>query len=226
MKVTGDDTARVINARASLARFFEGTLNRDIIIIKLSTNGLILKHSPLPSVLGVAAAKYELMPGRKLDFVDQYERFYYPRVGEGYDLKAIILNGLDEQSIVSKRQGHKYPEHFDEDQQSLRQYCQDTHLFVGNNIDWFEGKFLPWLRDPENRAFDIMKQNTAILCLEHESGVYSGEWKWPKLSELADYYGIPFPDQLAISGMQHVRLMASIFQEMLTRSELRRIVIS
>ena len=224
MKATSDGTVPVINARASLAKFFEGALNREIVFIKLSTNGLILKNSSLPSVVGIAAAKYALMSGRKIGCINRYERFYFSR--EGYDLKASILNGLDEQTIASKRQGLKYSEHFDEDEESLREYCQDTFLFVGHNIDGFEAKFLPWLHDPENRTFDIMKENVDILCLEHESGCYSGEWKWPRLFELADYYGIPFPDQLAISGMQHVQLIASIFQEMLTRSGLRRIVVS
>lgn len=224
MKAIGYDTVPVINARASLAKFFERNVNREMIFIKLSTNGLIVKNSPLPSVLGVAAAKFELKPGRKMGFINQYERFYFPR--EGYDPKAIILNGLDEQTIASKRQGCKYSEHFDEVQESLREYCQDTQLFVGHNIDLFEAKFLPWLHDPENRTFDIMKENTDILRLEQESGGYSGEWKWPKLGELSDYYGISFPDQLAISGMQHVGLVATIFQKMITRSELRRIVIS
>ena len=130
------------------------------------------------------------------------------------------------QTIASKRQGCKYSEHFDEDEESLREYCQDTHLFVGHNIDGFEAKFLPWLHDPENRTFDLMKENVDILRLEQESGCYSGEWKWPKIRELSDYYCISFPDQLAISGMQHVQLIAWIFQEMLTRSELQRIVIS
>lgn len=224
MKTTSDDIVPVMNARAPLANFFAGTLNRQMIFIKLSTNGLILKGSSLPSVVGVAAAKYSLMPGRRIGFINQYERFYFPR--EGYDPKAIILNSLDGQTVASKRQGCKYSEHFDEDEESLREYCQDTHLFVGNNIDAFEAKFLPWLHDPENRTFDLMKENVDILRLEQESGCYSGEWKWPNIRELSDYYGISFPDQLAISGMQHVQLVAAIFQEMLIRSELRRIVIS
>ena len=224
MKATSDDIVPVINARASLSKFFEGTANREMIFLKLSTNGLIVKNSPLPSVLGIAAAKYSLMPGRRIGFINQYERFYFSR--EVYNPKAVILNGLDEQTIASKRQGCKYSEHFDEDEESLREYCQDTHLFVGNNIDGFEAKFLPWLHDPEKRTFDLMKENVDILRLEQESGCYSGEWKWPRLSELADHYGISFPDQLAISGMRHVQLVAAIFQEMLIRSELRRIVIS
>ena len=224
MKATSDDTVPVINARASLSKFFEGTVNREMIFLKLSTNGLIVKNSPLPSVVGIAAAKYSLMPGRRIGFINQYERFYFPR--EGYNPKAIILNGLDEETLASKRQGCKYPEHFDEDEESLREYCQDTHLFVGHNIDGFEAKFLPWLHDPGNRTFDLMKENVDILRLEQESGCYSGEWKWPNIHELSDYYAIPFPDQLAISGMQYVQLIAAIFQEMLIRSELRRIVIS
>ena len=153
MKATNDETVPVINARASLAKFFEGTVSREMIFIKLSTNGLIVKNSSLPSVVGVAASKYVLMPGRKLDFAGQYERFYFPK--EGYDPRAIFLNGLDEQTIASKRQGCKYSEHYDEDQESLREYCQDTLLFVGHNIDGFEAKYLPWLHDPGNRTFDV-----------------------------------------------------------------------
>ena len=122
------------------------------------------------------------------------------------------------QTIASKRQGCKYSEHFDEDEESLREYCHDTHLFVGHNIDLFEARFLPWLRDPGNRTFDLMKENVDILRLEQESGCYTGEWKWPNIHELSDYYAIPFPDQLAISGMQYVELIAANFQEMLTRS--------
>jgi DNA polymerase III epsilon subunit-like protein len=226
MKATSDDTIPVINARASLSKFFQGTVNREVIIIKLSTNGLIHRNSPLPSVLGVAAAKFVLRPGRRMEFVDHYERFYFPREGERYDPKAVILNGLDEQTMASKRQGCKYSEGFDEDEESLREYCQDTHLFVGHNIDGFEAKYLLWLHDPENRTFDLMKENVDILRLEQESGCYSGEWKWPKLQELSEYYGISFPDQWAISEMQYVQLTSAIFQQMLSRSALRRIVIS
>ena len=58
MKATSDDTVPVINAKASLSKFFQGTVNREMIFIKLSTNGLIVKNSPLPSVVGIAAAKY------------------------------------------------------------------------------------------------------------------------------------------------------------------------
>ena len=65
MKATSDDTIPVINARASLSKFFQGTVNREMIFLKLSTNGLIVKNSPLPSVVGIAATKYVLMPGRK-----------------------------------------------------------------------------------------------------------------------------------------------------------------
>ena len=224
MKATSDDTIPVINARASLSKFFQRTVNGEMILIKLSTNGLIIENSPLPSVVGIAAAKHVLLPGRKLGFVHHYERFYFPR--ESYNPKAVILNGLDEQTIASKRHGCKYSERFDKDEESLREYCQDTHLFVGNNIDGFEAKFLPWLHDPENRTFDLMKENVDILRLEQENGGYSGEWKWPRLSELADYYSIPFADEGTISGTQSVQLIRSIFQKMLTRSELRRIVIS
>ena len=224
MKTTSDDTIPVMNARRSLSKFFQGTVDREMLFIKLSTNGLILKNSSLPSVVGIAATKYLLMAGRKMGFISQYERFYFPR--ESYNPKAVMLNGLDEETLASKRQGCKYPEHFDEDEESLREYCQDTHLFVGHNIDGFEAKLLPWLNDLDKRAFDIMKENVEILRLEHESGCYSGDWKWPNIRELSDYYSIPFRNHLAISGMQHLQLIASIFQEMLTRSALRRIVIS
>ena len=224
MKATSDDTVPVTNTRASLAKFFEATLNREMIFLKLSTNGLIVKNSPLPSVVGIAAAKCALIPGRRIAFVNQYERFYFPR--ESYNPKATILNGLDEQTIDSKRQGCKYFGHFDEDKESLREYCHDTHLFVGHCIDGFEAKYLPWLHNPGNRTFDIMKENTDIVRLEQEDGYYSGEWKWPNIRELSDYYDILFPDQLAISGMQFVEIIAAVFQEMLTRSEIRRIVIS
>ena len=224
MKTTSNDIVPVMNARAPLANFFAGTLNRQMIFLKLSTNGLMLKNSSQPSVVGIAATKYLLMPGRKMGFISQYERFYFPR--ESYNPKAVMLNGLDEETLASKRQGCKYSEHFDEDEESLREYCQDTHLFVGHNIDGFEAKLLPWLSDPDKRAFDIMKENVEILRLEHESGCYSGDWKWPNIRELSDYYSIPFRNHLAISGMQHLQLIASIFQEMLTRSALRRIGIS
>ena len=133
MKTTSDDTIPVMNARRSLSKFFQGTVDREMLFIKLSTNGLILKNSSLPSVVGIAATKYLLMAGRKMGFISQYERFYFPR--ESYNPKAVMLNGLDEETLASKRQGCKYPEHFDEDEESLREYCQDTHLFVGHNID-------------------------------------------------------------------------------------------
>jgi hypothetical protein len=223
MKATNDDTFPVINARASLAKFFEGTLNRDLIFIKLSTNGLIVKNSPLPSVLGIAAAKYELRLRRQITLVSQYERYYFPK--EAYNPKAILVNSLDEPTIISKRYGYGYPEHFDEDTFPLIEYCKGNHLFIGHSIDQFEAKFLPWLHDPGNRIFDLMKENTDILRLEHEYGCCDG-WKWPNIRELLDYYCIPGPNEGLISGMQYVRLLASIFQEMLSRSELRRIVIS
>ena len=86
MKATSDDTVPVINARASLAKFFGGTLSREMIFLKLSTNGLIVKNTPLPSVVGVAAAKYVLMPGRTIRFINRYERFYFPR--ECYNAKS------------------------------------------------------------------------------------------------------------------------------------------
>jgi DNA polymerase III epsilon subunit-like protein len=224
MKTTSDDTLRFQSVRDSLAKFFEGTLNREMIFIKLSTNGLIVKNPPLPSVLGIAAAKYKLRPRREIVFLNQYERYYLPK--ESFNAKAILVNGLDEPTLFSKRNGHNYPEHFDEDKVSLRKYCKNTQLYAGHNIDGFEVKLLPWLHDPENKTFDIMKENVNILRLEHDDYGFYEDWKWPTFQELLDFYSIPVPDDCTHSGMASVKLIASTFQEMLRRSELRRIVVS
>jgi DNA polymerase III epsilon subunit-like protein len=224
MKATSVDTVPVINARDSFAKFFEGMMQRkELIFLKLCTNGYPTENS-LPSVLAVAMAKYALKSKTKIEPINLFERFYFPT--EEFNARAIATNGLNAEAIAAKRFGQNYPERFDEDEEALREYCYDTHLFVGHNIDHFEAEFLPWLHEPGNRTFDVMVENANILRLEHESGCYSGEWKWPKLQELSDYYAISFPDQSPISGMEHVQLIASIFQEMLSQSRLQRIVIS
>ena len=191
MKPTNDDSVAVVNARDSLSRFFGGMQGRDVIFIKLFTNGLIVKNSPLPSILGVAAAKYQLLPRRRIEFVDYYQRFYFPR--ESYNARAIAANGLDQAILTSKREGSNYPEHFDEDAGSLREYCHDTHLFVGHNIDSFEAEFLPWLHDLWKRTFDTMQENVDILRLEQENGPYGCGWKWPNIRELSDHYSVSIP---------------------------------
>jgi len=224
MKTTSDDTLRFQSVRDSLAKFFEGTLNREMIFIKLSTNGLIVKNPPLPSVLGIAAAKYKLRPRREIVFLNRYERYYLPK--ESFNAKAILVNGLDEATLISKRYGHNYPERFDEDNVSLCEYCGDAHLFLGHNINGFEAKFLPWLHDPENKTFDIMTENVNILRLEHDDYGFYEDWKWPTFQELLDFYSIPVADDCTHSGMASVKLIAAIFQEMLNRTVLRRIYIS
>ena len=206
---------------ACLSDFFAGIENKEIIVIKLGTNGLVKNDAPLPSVLSVAAARYVLRLRRQIEFLGQFERYYLPT--EDYDPKAIAVNGLDETRITSKRQGCNYPKHFKDDADSLTSYCSGVHLFVGHNIDLFEAKFLPWLTNSENKTFDLMKESVNIVCLEPDDCTYSDSWKWPTLYELLHFYGIPIPDEYPMSGITSVKSIAAIFQVMLSYSGIRRI---
>ena len=98
-----------------------------------------------------------------------------------------------------------------------------TLIFVGHNIDGFEAKFLPWLTNSENKTFDLMKESVNIVCLERDDYTYSDGWKWPTLHELLDFYGIPIPDENRMYGTTSVKLIAAIFQVMLSYSGIRRI---
>ena len=59
-----------------------------------------MKFSPIPNVLGVVAARYELRLKRQIEFLDHYERFYFPK--ESYDERATAVNGLDKNTIDAR----------------------------------------------------------------------------------------------------------------------------
>ncbi len=205
----------VADASGALITLYSRLRNYNAIALKVHTNGLPSKSAPLPSVLGISAARFTLYPRVGFDDSEKYERFYFPR--ESYRREAILKNGLDRRTVLQRRGDLNYPEYFDEDVDSFVRFCESTEAFLGFNLS-FDAAFLPWLLGEGTAPllFDLMTINQNIVCAGWNE--YSDEWKLPNFREAIWYY---FDCPLrGVHGdtMYAVKMMMLIFSEMRDRA--------
>jgi len=193
-----------IHAKPEIDKFLGVKRNTRVIVFDVETNGLSGNYS----VLSCSAIKYNADPNSyEVSELDRFNRYYYPV--EQFDPAAISVNGLTKEVIAEKRGTATYPEHFCMDS-DFETFCSDTRRFVAHNIS-FDCRFVPFIGNKKKLC--TMMTNMDIVAVEYMK--WKKEWKWPKLSETAVYYGIRFSERELHSSMADAEITAKIFMKML-----------
>jgi DNA polymerase-3 subunit epsilon len=180
-------------------RYVDVNSVKNIIVFDLETNGL----ESTASVLSCAAIKYAYQSPRNthLREIDRFNRYYFSREPE--NPQAIRINGLTADVITEKRKNKSWPRYFTEDT-AFETFCADADLFVAHNIN-FDSQFVPFIK--KRKAFCTMTSNVK----------YFG--KYPKLGELAVFFGITPEGQKLHSSEYDAELTAKILQHMIDENE-------
>jgi DNA polymerase III epsilon subunit-like protein len=195
--------------------FVLNTNNETILVFfDFETNGLDSSSSVLSfSALKVSVAEFDSYSWRILKTIDRY---YFPE--ENYNPHAIKVNGLTEMKIKEKR-GYvsTYPKNYKDDAE-VELFFRDVDLIIAHNFD-FDKKFL----HPEARkipSFCTMKSNIEFVGIYRRGGK---TFKWPKLIETANAYGIAFDESKAHGSLYDTEICMEIFKNML---QMKKISIS
>jgi DNA polymerase-3 subunit epsilon len=182
---------------------------RPLIFFDVETNGL----SGDSSVLSIAAVK-AVFDAAGRDLVEgAFCRFYYRKPGERENPEALAVHGLTSEVIRAKRGEASYAEHFNRDT-DFRAFCAGVNHYVAHNIA-FDRKFVPF---PLKHCFCTMKENTAVLRIRRRCGGF----KYPRLSEAAEFYGLA-PETAKLHGSDYdARLSYEIFKKMLHHPRTRQ----
>jgi DNA polymerase-3 subunit epsilon len=181
---------------------------KPIVFFDVETNGL----SGSSSVLSIAAVK-ALFDGKDIDIAEEFSRFYYRKPGEPENREALAVNGLTDAAIRKKRGQDRYAEHFHHDP-DFAIFCAGVHHYVGHNIA-FDRKFIPF---PLKYCFCTMKENTTVIKIKRPYGGF----KYPRLSEAAEFYGLA-PESDRLHGSDYdTRLTYEIFKIMLREPRTRQ----
>lgn len=184
----------------------------EVIFFDTETNGL----EYYASVLSISAIKCLVdLTDKTVKEKEIFERFYYPV--EEYNEEATDINKLTEWVVNKKRKGTTYPKHFKDDMQSFFDFCDGIDYYVAHNIN-FDARSL----DKElPNSFCTMASNTDIV---KAGPLIYGYYKWPKLSEAADYYDVETDYYSLHDGMYDTKVVVEIFRKMLYHPEgLKRI---
>lgn len=200
------------SAKAALADFFK-TNPKTVIVLDLETNGLKKEKS----VLAVGAIKYIVGADKSLTEKERFVRYYFARERE--DPNAIIVNGLTKKKIEELRgENCPYPKYFYEDFSTFTDFCSDCLHYVIFNAK-FDMQFIKPAEDSaENdwHIFDVMTENTNILCLKRREG--DTDYKFPSLKETLDFYGIEKKSSRLHSADYDAEMTAAILKEMIKRA--------
>jgi DNA polymerase III epsilon subunit-like protein len=184
---------------------FLGKRPKTVVFVDLETNGL----TRTDSVLSCSAIKCTVDPiSRSMTELGRFSRYYYPK--ERFNNAAIAVNGLSREEISKRRDGADYPKHFDDDK-VFEEFCSGSLRLIAHNAK-FDVKFLPFFK---GKLFCTMLTNTDIVCTRYLE--WKNEYKWPSLSETADYYNIRCDDQKLHGSDYDVEITAQIFRAMLKR---------
>lgn len=146
----------------------------------------------------------------KFEIVGKVNRFYYAE--EEYNLQAWGVHGLDEETITKKRMGFseneikEYARHFRRDDQFSR-VVRWADLIVGHRIS-FDLSFLPWVHT--SHSFCTMHSNARIV----QKRFMKDSWRWPKLVETAEHYGIEVDDEKLHGSWYDTVLVFLVFKAM------------
>lgn len=192
------------HAKPEIENFLDVKIKSKVIVFDIETNGLDKEYS----VLSCSAIKYELNPETyEMIELDRFNRYYLPI--EQSNPPAISVNGLTRDVITEKRGNADYPQYFNQDS-GFEKFCNDVHRFVAHNI-FFDTQFIPFLKG--KKQFCTMMTNMDIVAVEFFES--KNEWKWPKLSETAIHYGIPFIESGLHYSMYDTEITAKIFLKMI-----------
>ena len=192
------------HAKSDIEKFLDDKTITKFIVLDVETNGL----GNNCSVLSCSAIKYEINPETfAITELNRFDCYYYPV--EQFNPSAIAVNGLTEKVITEKRGNANYPKHFNQDT-NLEKFCDGVHRFVAHNIS-FETRFIPFLQG--NKQFCTMMTNMDIVAIEYFER--KNEWKYPSLSETANYYGIQFNHNELHRSMYDTEITATIFTKMI-----------
>lgn len=158
--------------------------------------------------MSCSAIKYEFDPSTfAINEMNRFHRYYYPL--EQFNEQATAVNGLTRNVIDEKRGETTYPKYFTDDP-DFETFCSDTKRFVAHNVS-FDIQFIPFIG--EKKKFCTMMTNTDIVAVYFME--WKREWKWPKLSETAVHYGIPFNESELHDSMIDTEITSQIFFKML-----------
>ena len=192
------------HAKPELDKFLDVKRKTRIIIFDVETNGLNSECS----VLSCSAIKYEIHPSTyQMTELGRFNRYYYPR--ESFNTQAIAVNGLTKEVLAEKRLGVDYPEHFHLDN-AFEIFSSDAKRFIAHNIS-FDTQFIPFIANKKKLC--TMRTNMDIVAAGYLQ--WKREWKWPKLSETAVHYGIPFNESELHDSMIDTEITSQIFFKML-----------
>ncbi|HGE70860.1 TPA: 3'-5' exonuclease [Candidatus Poribacteria bacterium] len=199
---------RRTNARFDLLEWIDDDLT-DIIVLDTETNG---KNPGEYSVLSIGAIRVRWDKNSGFKEISRLERYYYPR--EPFNEEAIRVNGLNKEAIKRIRGDANYPKYFDEDKE-FEQFCEGVHMFAGHNIS-FDAGFVPIIK--KYRRFDTMKANMDIICVYWINK--KQEWKYPSLSETANYYQIKYDSDKMHGAIYDAEITLKILKKMFEQASL------
>lgn len=184
-----------------------------VIIFDTETNGL-----ENCSVLSISAIKIDIdLKLNSYKKIEKFNRFYFRNEGEEINAEAVAVNGLTDEEILRRRveSGIKYSKYFEKDRDFI-EFCKDTNHFVAHNIS-FDRKFIPF--DLKNQ-FCTKESNIDILKILGKFGKY----KWPRLNEIAKYYGIELDEEKWHGSAYDTEICKDIFVTMFEKKETTEIV--
>lgn len=187
---------------------------KNLIFFDTETNGTL----PTSSVLSISAMKIEYnSETNELIKVGEYNRFYYRNEGEPLNEGAISVNGLTDDVIKKNRESTfeytgEYPKYYTDDVDSFYAFCDGSKHFIAHNIK-FDRQFIPFILE---KQFDTMLENVEIVKIPSNNPY--NKYKWPKLIECANYYGVKYENDNMHQSMYDVLIMARIFYVMFKKN--------
>jgi len=150
------------------------------------------------------------------EILDEQTRYYFSK--EKYNYHATKVHGLTEKVIKKNRDMCEYPLYFTDDKDwliNIMDQFKVKHL-VAHNIN-FDKKFLPQeiidqITDNKILPFCTMTENTTNVGIKK-----ANKYKYPKLSEACQAYGIDFDDEEAHSSDYDTQKAYEFFIETIKR---------
>ncbi|MDR1818156.1 MAG: hypothetical protein LBR07_08355 [Puniceicoccales bacterium] len=171
------------------------------------------------SVLSFSAYVVGFERDGKVTWLETINRFYFPK--ENFDASAIAVNHLDKETLMAKRAGVAYKEHFLDDDELLEK-IRGCDKFVAHNAN-FDISFLPFSVRSQDILCTMLMNTNIIKIVNFQSYDRHGRWrgyKWPKLIEAAHFYKIPCNEQELHGSIYDVDILFKVFFEMLKVPEL------
>lgn len=160
------------------------------------------------SLLSISALKlvYDFEE-KTLTKLEEFDRYYFKEEGEPLNYYALRVHGLDDYTIRKKRSNCDYPPYFSLDVNSFINFSKDIKHFVAHNIS-FDEKFIPFTLPIK---YCTMIETVNLVKIKGKGSNY----KWPKLSELANFYNVPFEEDKLHGSLYDTTILGRIIFRML-----------